>query len=391
MDDTLKIGVIGDFDGRPSHIATNEAIRHCARHLGLQQKTQWIATDSLEDISSLNEFDALWCAPGSPYKSAQGAMNAIQFARENNYPFIGTCGGFQHVVIEFARDVLEIEEIGQAEFDPYAPNPYISALNCSLAGETRTIYFTKGTRVAREYNIESSDERYNCNFELNDQFKDQMLDYGFAVAGTDENGKIRILELPRNQFFVATLFQPQLSSTSEHPHKLILAYIKSAEEFRKRRVQISKMQLDYNRATKTDADLLINIYNAAFHDDYIRYGECPAYGRTRERMEQSIEKFPKYIVNCDGIPAGVISFDNRGNGEYYLGCLCVIPEYQGKGIGTKSFQYMLSVCSDWKRITLVTPSDKEENIRFYTEKCGFDLGKKEMHGNVEIVNFYMER
>lgn len=241
MEATLKIGVIGDFDGRPSHIATNEAILHCAAYLGLQQETQWIATDSLIDSNSLNlsEFDALWCAPGSPYKSVQGAMNAIQFARENNYPFIGTCGGFQHVVIEFARDVLGVADLRLEEFDPYAPNPYISALNCSLLGETKTIFFTKGTKVAREYDSESSDERYNCNFELNDQFKDQMLTYGFVVAGVDENDKIRILELPKNQFFVATLFQPQLSSTSECPHKLILAYIKSAEEFRRKREQQS--------------------------------------------------------------------------------------------------------------------------------------------------------
>lgn len=73
MSSTIKIGVIGDYDGRPSHIATNEAIGHCALHLGLKQETHWIATDSFEDSSerNLNSFDALWCVPGSPYKSAE--------------------------------------------------------------------------------------------------------------------------------------------------------------------------------------------------------------------------------------------------------------------------------------------------------------------------------
>ncbi len=151
------------------------------------------------------------------------------------------------------------------------------------------------------------------------------------------------------------------------------------------------MQLEYRKAAKNHADLLIDIYNSAFYNDYIRYGECPAYGRTRERMELSIAMFPKYIIICDGFPVGVISFENKGNGYYYLGCLCIIPTYQGKGIGTLAFQHMLCVCSDWKKITLVTPSDKDENIKFYTEKCSFHIGEKEMDGSVQVLNFYKVR
>lgn len=232
----INIGVIGDYDGRPSHIATNEAIRHCALYLGLKQETQWISTNSLEEgcTQNLNDFDALWCAPGSPYKSVQGAMNAIQFARENNYPFIGTCGGFQHVVLEFARDILCLPEVKQKDFDPYTSNLFISALSCSLVGETRNICLINGTKVAQVYGIENSEERYNCNFGLNALFREQLLVHGFVESGRDNAGDTRILELPQNKFFVATLFQPQLSSTPENPHKLILAYLKSAEEFSNR-------------------------------------------------------------------------------------------------------------------------------------------------------------
>ena len=108
-------------------------------------------------------------------------------------------------------------------------------------------------------------------------------------------------------------------------------------------------------------------------------------------MELSIKKGAKYIIMCDDIPVGVIGFDKKENGNYYLNCLCVIPEYQGKGIGTQAFRYMLSIYPDWKRITLVTPADKEQNIKFYTEKCGFNLADRERHGNVEVVNFYRNR
>lgn len=151
------------------------------------------------------------------------------------------------------------------------------------------------------------------------------------------------------------------------------------------------MNLKYVIAKKEDADMLIGIYNASFYCDYIKYGECPAYGRTRAGMEESIEKSSKMIIYCDEIPVGAISVINNGNGEYYLGCLCVIPEYQGKGIGSRAIKFMLDYYTDWSKITLVTPADKEENINFYTKRCGFKVDGTEMDGNVKLVHFSMER
>lgn len=85
------------------------------------------------------------------------------------------------------------------------------------------------------------------------------------------------------------------------------------------------MVLTYRKAAKSDANLLIDIYNASFYEDYIHYGECPGYGKTKEQMESSVRAFSKYIVSKDGIPVGVISFENKGSGSYHIGCLCVIP------------------------------------------------------------------
>lgn len=151
------------------------------------------------------------------------------------------------------------------------------------------------------------------------------------------------------------------------------------------------MILTYRKATILDANLLTDIYNSSFYDDYVRYGECPGYGKSKNQMEQSILKFPKYIIIKDNIPVGVISLENKGNGHYHLGCLCIIPAYQGMGIGTHAFRHMLTICSDWRQIVLVTPSDKELNRKFYTEKCGFNIGGKEMYGNVEVTIFILER
>ena len=94
MNRTLRVGIIGDFDpSYPSHIATNEALRHAARALSLSVGSSWLPTQSLDDRGSgtaLEQFGALWCAPGSPYKSMNGALRAITFAREHDWPFVGT-------------------------------------------------------------------------------------------------------------------------------------------------------------------------------------------------------------------------------------------------------------------------------------------------------------
>ena len=151
------------------------------------------------------------------------------------------------------------------------------------------------------------------------------------------------------------------------------------------------MNIEFRKAETADADILIEIYNAAFYSDYLRYGECPAYGRTREMMEQSIMNYPKHLIISDSRPVGCISCKELENGIYEVGCLCVIPEYQGKGIGTAAIEFAKSYYTGWKQFTLVTPADKSENVRFYTEKCGFVIRSVEMDGNVKVARFVLER
>ncbi len=94
MDQPLRIGVIGDLDPNlSSHIATNKALEHAAKRLCVALDFEWLPTLPLEEKSSLKglkTFDALWCAPGSPYESMRGALKSIRFAREKGWPFIGT-------------------------------------------------------------------------------------------------------------------------------------------------------------------------------------------------------------------------------------------------------------------------------------------------------------
>src|SRR4051794_41657005 len=116
---TLRLGIIGDFNpGNPLHIATTDAMEHAAATLGANVTSEWLPTG---DSHTYELFDALWCSPGSPYQSLDGALTGIRYARENGVPFIGTCGGFQHAVLEYARNVIGLREAKNAEYNPHAP------------------------------------------------------------------------------------------------------------------------------------------------------------------------------------------------------------------------------------------------------------------------------
>ena len=151
------------------------------------------------------------------------------------------------------------------------------------------------------------------------------------------------------------------------------------------------MKIAFRKADVTDAELLIDIYNAAFYPDYIRYGECPAYGKTVEMMRQSIIDCPKFVILCDEKTVGCISCKELQTGVYEVGCLCVIPAFQGKGIGTSAMEFVKSYYTDWSRFTLVTPADKSENVLFYTKKCGFAIQSFETDGNVKVARFVLKR
>ena len=151
------------------------------------------------------------------------------------------------------------------------------------------------------------------------------------------------------------------------------------------------MTIEYRHASSEDAERLIEIYNAAFYSDYLRYGTCPGYGLTKELMEESIRRHPKHIILCDNEPVGCVSYTKLDTGVYGGTCLCVVPEFQGRGIGTHAIKYLKTFLEDWKRLTLVTPIDKTENVKFYTEKCGFQIVSAEMDSNVKLARFVLER
>ncbi len=149
--------------------------------------------------------------------------------------------------------------------------------------------------------------------------------------------------------------------------------------------------MDYKHADINDAGILIEIYNSAFYDDFIRYGQCQGYGRSRENMERSILDYPKTIAYDNDKAVGVISAKDEGSGKYYIGCLAVKKEEQGRGIGTSLMKHFMNEHPDWVELTLVTPKDNEKNIRFYTERFGFEIIGEEVDDVVTVLLFKLSR
>ncbi|MCA9130181.1 MAG: hypothetical protein KDB22_24000 [Planctomycetales bacterium] len=224
----VPIAIIGEFS--PSfepHGATNAAIEHASNSLKQSFRADWISTEDVEQ-RLLESFAGILIAPGSPYASLSNALNAIRFARENNLPCLGTCGGFQHIILEYARNVLGFDDAQHAEYDPFSSQLFVSKLDCSLVGRRMRLQFVNETRVARIYQSLEADEQYYCNFGVNPQFVDLLRSGPLQIVGKDAEGEVRVVELPDHPFFVGTLFVPQLNSTSATPHPLIKEFLRVA-------------------------------------------------------------------------------------------------------------------------------------------------------------------
>jgi len=225
-----KIAIIAEYNPDfPPHPATNAAILHSNQSLGVEVKADWVSTEDI-DPGKLEKYSALWIGPGSPYKNLQKTVQAIRYARENGIPCLGTCGGFQHMVIEYARNVLGYHDAQHAEYDPYASNLFISSLACSLAGREMTLELAPGSKVAGIYSALEVKEEYYCNFGVSPEAVPLIKNGPLRIVGSDSEGEIRVLEMPAHPFFIATLYVPQNRSRPEKPHPLVTSFVRTVVE-----------------------------------------------------------------------------------------------------------------------------------------------------------------
>jgi len=222
---TKAIALLGEYTPSfPPHISTDAAIGHSKNLLEAEITADWISTDDINH-KLFEQYSGIWIAPGSPYKNMDKTLRAIRYARENNIPCFGTCGGFQHMVIEYARNILGFKDAQHAEYDPYASNLFISQLSCSLAGRKMQLAFAPGSKIAKIYGSLSAQEDYYCNFGVNPGCIDELKQGPLTISGSDAEGEIRVIEHPEHPFFIGTLYVPQTRSIAEKPHPLVTAFL----------------------------------------------------------------------------------------------------------------------------------------------------------------------
>lgn len=226
----FRVALVGDFNPEViAHQAIPRALEIAASELSVVVEGVWTATESCENDPDkrLSEFDGVWCVPASPYRSMAGALSAIRFARENLVPFLGTCGGYQHALLEYAQNVLGYRQAGHTEVDAEAEMPLIAPLQCALVEKSSSINFLPDSRIAQIYGGTNAAEMYHCSYGLNAKYLPVFAKSDLQITGFDAAGEAKVVELRQHPFFVGTAFQPERSALRNECHPLISASVQA--------------------------------------------------------------------------------------------------------------------------------------------------------------------
>ncbi|MGW2519347.1 CTP synthase C-terminal region-related (seleno)protein [Streptomyces sp. NPDC001617] len=225
-----KIALVGDRSPNVvAHTRIPLLLDALAERERLVLDAYWIPSEDAEETGAVHGFDAVWVVPGSPYRSQAGVLSAIRTAREDGIPFLGTCGGFQHAMLEFAHDVCGLTRVAHAESDPDAEDLLIEPLACSLVGHEGVIVLEAGSLAQSVIGSERTVERYFCKYGPS-RHLDTLRAHGMRFSGLDEDGHVRMAELPGHPFFLASLFQPELAGDGSRPHPMVRALARAAVE-----------------------------------------------------------------------------------------------------------------------------------------------------------------
>ena len=240
-----KYFITGEYNLVDSYVSVVEAVRHAAWKVGVEAILSWIDAEDLEKSrKNLTGFDAIIVPQGWGSRGTEGKIMAVNYARENNIPYLGLCFGMQMATIEFARNVLKLSGANSTEVDPKTKYPVIHIMPDQEKYLAKRQYggtirlgawpcrIKKGTRLSKIYKSQTTVyERHRHRYEFNNGYRARFEKAGFVISGSSPDGKlVEAIELKNHKFFIGTQFHPEYISRPLTPHPIFISFLKAAME-----------------------------------------------------------------------------------------------------------------------------------------------------------------
>ncbi len=239
---TIKLAVVGKYvENKDSYLSVGEAIYHAANYINERVSVEWIHSSDLERRDSQNDLSEFWgmIIPGGfGSRGIEGILIATEYARTRNIPYLGLCLGLHTMVIEFARNVLNLYDANSVEFNKNTAHPVICRLpgqeGKELTGATMRLgnypcKLLKDSKSFSAYRTENINERHRHRNEINNKYRKILEDNGMKAAGIfEEKNLIEIMENTQHAFMVGVQFHPEFRSRPDKAHPLFIAFLQAA-------------------------------------------------------------------------------------------------------------------------------------------------------------------
>jgi len=248
--DRVLIAVVGKYtELHDAYKSISEAFIHGGIANDVGVGVEWVSSDRFTDPETsaaiLAPYDGLLVPGGFGIRGIEGMVQAVRAARTNKVPFFGICLGMQVAIIEFARNVCEIDNANSSEFDVECGHTVISLLPSQrgvtdLGGTMRLGAYTcrlrPGSRVGSIYGAAEVSERHRHRYEVDNGYRDVLAEHGMRCTGLSPDGSlVEMVELPEHPWYVGCQFHPELKSRPTRPHPLFASFVAAAHEYRRRR------------------------------------------------------------------------------------------------------------------------------------------------------------
>jgi len=239
----VEIGIIGKYvELHDAYKSIAESLIHAGSVNRCNVNINWIHSETIKSQNveeKLSHLNGIIVAPGFGHRGMKGKILTARYAREKNVPYLGICLGMQVAVIEFARNVLNLEDADSSEMNPKTPYPVIDLMEeqkgiTDFGGTMRLGAYEcriteKESNVCKAYNKLTVYERHRHRYEFNDNYKDQYIEAGMVPVGVNpETDLVEIVEIPHHKWFVGVQFHPEYRSTVLNPHPLFIDFVKNS-------------------------------------------------------------------------------------------------------------------------------------------------------------------